>query len=349
MTGGKTLTLTLDAAADDAARWAARLSDGPLSTADEADLRGWLDADPANGDAMEATIDAWRVVDDYASSPEVVRLREAALASARRTRRRGEFRRLARRRLPWVLLAACVPLVVGLLAAWFWYTPTAYETHVGERRVVALSDGSKVSMDASTLVKVRLRGRSRELWLERGRAKFDVAKDPLRPFSVAAAGKVVVATGTSFSVELLRREVRVVLYEGQVALLSRDAAGAPRTERLGLPNAPRLQTSGEQAIAAADATATAVAPFQLTSVDPVRSLSWEAGQLIFEDEPLGLAVERFNRHAAKPIEVDPKSAQVRISGVFEAGDTMAFLQGLSVAFGFGAVETSNAIVLTTAG
>src|SRR3546814_2006889 len=49
-------------------------------------------------------------------------------------------------------------------------------------------------------------------------------KDPLRPFSVAAAGKIVVATGTEFSVELLGRETRVILYEGHVAVLNGSAA-----------------------------------------------------------------------------------------------------------------------------
>src|SRR3546814_17339617 len=47
---------------------------------------------------------------------------------------------------------------------------------------------------------------------------------PLRPFSVAAAGKIVVATGTEFSVELLGRETRVILYEGHVAVLNGSAA-----------------------------------------------------------------------------------------------------------------------------
>ena len=45
------------------------------------------------------------------------------------------------------------------------------------------------------------------LRLESGRAAFDVAKDAQRPFSVAVGDRVVVATGTEFSVEKVNREI----------------------------------------------------------------------------------------------------------------------------------------------
>src|SRR3546814_16920388 len=89
-----------------------------------------------------------------------------------------------------------------------------------------LDDDSRLSLDANTRVRVKYSRAGRQLWLEEGRARFEVAKDPLRPFSVAAAGKIVVATGTEFSVELLGREPPVILYEGHVAVL--NGRSAPR-------------------------------------------------------------------------------------------------------------------------
>ena len=55
----------------------------------------------------------------------------------------------------------------------------------------------------------------------------------MRPFTVAVGDKLVVAVGTSFSVELINGDVRVILYEGQVEVRDRDdravgAAVAPR-------------------------------------------------------------------------------------------------------------------------
>jgi hypothetical protein len=81
--------------------------------------------------------------------------------------------------------------------------------------------------------RVRMSGKQRELTLVRGRAKFDVAKDPLRPFTVVAGDKIVVATGTSFSVEMVGKDVRVLLYHGRVSVLDRGAkAGAGKELQL---------------------------------------------------------------------------------------------------------------------
>lgn len=334
-----------DGRSDEAARWAARLADGALSDREAQDLQVWLEADPANAAAIEETVAAWRSVEQYATAPEIVALREAALASASRSHRRQQTRGLLRRHLPAALLAATLLLVLGGAGLWAWLTPTTYATGIGERRVVALPDGSKVSLDGATTVKVRFGRGERRLWLEAGRAKFDVSKDPLRPFSVAAGGKVVVATGTSFSVELVRSQVRVVLYEGRVALLPQGRlAGAVSTlGRDAIQQTNATLTPGRELVAAAgEGLSEAV----IAPADPVRTLSWEAGRLVFDDEPLATAVERMNRYSEKPLVVaDARTAGLRISGVFRAGDTVAFTQGLQVAFGVRAHETAREVAL----
>src|SRR3546814_1264895 len=81
-----------------------------------------------------------------------------------------------------------------------------YRTVLGERRVVTLADGSTVSLDAASEVRVAYSERARELALVRGQARFDVAHDPRRPFAVQARDQRVVATGTAFNVDLLDRK-----------------------------------------------------------------------------------------------------------------------------------------------
>src|SRR3546814_3966246 len=76
-----------------------------------------------------------------------------------------------------------------------------YRTVLGERRVVTLADGSTVSLDAASEVRVAYSERARELALVRGQARFDVAHDPRRPFAVQARDQRVVATGTAFNVD----------------------------------------------------------------------------------------------------------------------------------------------------
>ena len=55
---------------------------------------------------------------------------------------------------------------------------------------------AKISLDSDTLIEVAYSDERRSLTLLSGRAKFDVAKDPRRPFTVRAHGRLVVATGT---------------------------------------------------------------------------------------------------------------------------------------------------------
>jgi transmembrane sensor len=332
-----------------AATWAARLAEGLVLPSEQAEFQAWLDADPRNGAALDGIIVAWRTVEAYAASAPVVALREAALASARRSLRRRQ-NPLFRPQLAWALAAACLILVVALGAAWLVYTPRAYETGVGERRVVALRDGSKLSLDAATVVKVRYTRDKRQLWLERGRARFEVARNPLRPFSVSAGDEVVVATGTAFSVELVKKQVRVVLYEGHVMLLDRAGGEARRTVTVGGRRlaADELLAPGRELILPAVETAqSAPKASVVATLDPVRSLSWEAGQLVFEDEPLDVVVERMNRYAATPLVVaDTPTGDLRISGVFRAGDTEALVQGLSAAFGVKSRKGPDGIVLS---
>lgn len=318
-----------------AATWAARLAEGPLPTGQQRDFEAWLDLDPANDIALREIMGAWDAVDHYAANAEMVALREAALASARRTMRRGAGGGPALR-LIW---AAAAALVLFLAAAgggvWMWSAPKTFQTGVGERRVVALSDGSKLSLDADTIVKVAYSREKRKLWLERGRARFEVAHNPLRPFSVTAANEVVVATGTAFSVELLQKQVHVVLYEGHVMLLDRATPGARRKVSLGAETLPadQLLGPGRELILPVHTPAQTVALAVIAPSDPVRSLSWEGGQLVFEDESLPTVVERMNRYADRPLTIgDAGAAKIRISGVFRAGDTDALVQGLLAAF-----------------
>ncbi|MDZ4374478.1 MAG: FecR domain-containing protein, partial [Phenylobacterium sp.] len=193
MTRAAGLTPDLERA-EHAAGWALRLIDGEISAEHQAEFGAWLAADPANGKALEEIVGAWQAIERYAANDRMMALREAALASGRRAMRRGATRRGGRpaisRRVGLGLIAASLVMMAGGGGLYAWLSPRTYETGVGERRLVALPDGSKVSLDAATVVRVAYSGENRRLWLDHGRAKFDVAKDPLRPFSVTAADKV---------------------------------------------------------------------------------------------------------------------------------------------------------------
>ena len=202
-------------------------------------------------------------------------------------------------------------------------------------QLVRLEDGSQLSLDADTQVEVRYSRDRRQLVLRQGRARFQVARDPLRPFTVSAGSRTVVATGTEFSVELLSAQVHVILYEGSVEVLSREAdiailptAAGPSPASAADPRDLRLAPGQELVAGLASAEA------RVHPVDAVRTRGWESGQLTFNDEPLGQAIERMNRYAGSHALAagDAASASLRISGTFSAGDNEAFIEGITGVF-----------------
>jgi len=313
---------------DVAAAWCVRLAEGELTDAEHAELEAWFAADPEHRALLDDAVSAWRAVDDQAMSPGMVALRGEALEDLRRAQRSRWSRKPGRRAVIGAALAACfVAALAGGGVAWRASLPDVYRTTEGERRIVELPDGSRASLDAATVLRVRYDGGRRRLWLDEGRAKFSVAKDPLRPFSVAADGKLVVATGTTFSVEKLPGQMRVVLYEGHVAVLDGEGARGrpPPTVKVDGAPAERLLTPDHELVASTTSDTTVVSP-----TDPSRAASWENGQLVFQDEPMDLAVERVNRYAREKLRIaDPAVGRLKISGVFTSGDTRAFVDGVT--------------------
>jgi transmembrane sensor len=73
--------------------------------------------------------------------------------------------------------------------------------------------------------------------------------------------------------------------------------------------------------------------------------AWEAGHLVFRDEPLGDAVLRVNRYTGRPVVIDPSIASIRISGVFNAGDIGSFVSAVTSYFPVQASTTGNNSIL----
>lgn len=330
-----------DEVRETAAMWCLRLSEGALDAQSRLEFETWLSEDPERPALFGRTVAAWQAVEDQSALPELVRQRSTALENFTRNNGRRWARRMpAARKI--ASLAACLLMLLGA-GIWWQAMPLRYETGIGERRVVALADGSMLSLDASSRVDVRYRNDRRQLWLVAGRAKFSVAKDLLRPFSVQAGERIVIATGTQFSVERLPGQVRVLLYEGRVAVLDTSRGEESQPLRVGsarLTAEQALRPGREMVIATAEPVA------RIDLVEPGRSSGWEGGLLEFDNEPLGIAVERMNRYGATKLQVgDNHDASIPISGQFNAGDIDAFVQGVSAVFPVRAVRQNDGTIL----
>jgi transmembrane sensor len=334
MTAFRDLSPDQRKALEEAAGWRLRLTRDP-SLASSAEYLRWH-SDPRNAGAREAVGKAWSSVGAVDAAPEMLELRRQALA---RLRRVGASRWGMRKMRAGAAAAALVIGVIGAAALYLnLHLPTYYKTDIGERRIVALPDGSRISMDSDTRVHLTYQKMARSITLDRGRSRFDVAHDSSRPFTVTVGPQTVVAVGTSFDVERLQSRVLITLIQGQVVIKGAGTAAPTATTRQAQDSI--ALKAGEQLVVARNVRPAIVA------ADLQAARAWEAGLLLFRDEPLGDAVARVNRYAAHPIQIDPSIASIRISGVFNAGDIGSFVSGVTSYFPVQASTTeSNSILL----
>lgn len=299
-----------------AVAWRVHLHEIAAVTTEE--FEAWL-LDSEHREAWNAVSQSWNEVGAVAAAPALIRARQLALEDARRAR----IRRAGDGRAWWAIASAAAVVFVALstwgIARWA-DRPVDYRTAMGERRVITLNDGSRISLDSNSDVTVHYSKLARELHLVYGQARFDVAHDVERPFSVIAGAQKVVATGTAFNINLDGPKVLVTLIEGHVVVFDEKSGAKALTDRkTDRPRAVEL-AAGEQLVAVPNTRP------QVRSAEIDQAVAWMNGKIVVDNERLSSVVARVNRYTRTPIQIGDESAgNSRISGVFNTGDVDGFV------------------------
>lgn len=214
--------------------------------------------------------------------------------------------------------------------------PTQFVTRLGEIRKIRLPDGSHITMDTDTLLSVDYSADERELRLEHGRARFEVAHEA-RPFVVDAGEGEVVARGTVFDVSLWDdRTVHVQLLRGAVDVR--------------LPKWQRVTSA---------ASTTTLRPGQALSFNEDRrspqtllpkqevAPNWPSGSIEFRATTLRAVVDVANRYSVtKIILTDAKLDTVPVSGVFHVDNPERLGRALSLLLNLKLTKDRNEIRLS---
>ncbi|HEY0624593.1 FecR family protein [Sphingomonas sp.] len=317
-----TLGMTPDEAA---VYWVLRHDRDDLTAADRASFEAWVEASEAHARAFHKANGVWDVFDQADADPHLTALRQAALAAKPASRRwipavgvgLAASLTAAALLLPGQLGLSGGPAraPVSEIASSTGAQPAAmrFATAKGERRIVRLPDGTRVTLNTDTAVALAFTPHGRLVRLMRGQALFEVAKDASRPFTVEAAGRRVTALGTVFEVRLDPGRMKVVLVEGRVVVDHASAAAETAAP------APTLLKPGQALVAELGV------PQRVAPVDVGDELLWRDGYVSLEDAPLASAVAEMSRYTAAPIRVlDDETGRMRISGVFRTGDADRF-------------------------
>jgi transmembrane sensor len=315
---------------DEAAELFARKRTGNWTPDDQELLEGRLARDGNFADAFRRVEQSWVAVGKHAASPELMVLREQAIGRARRASARRWLRddqKRHRLRIAAAIIGISIALATAIQLSPFGYRSGVYATDIGEQRVIELDDRSRIALDAKTRLRVHFSDNARTIQLLEGVAEFAVARDPNRPFKVEAGERTIVAVGTVFTVGYIDREVRVTLLEGKVAVT--DDTASPHRQS----GAVSQSAGGSAIVELAAGEELHVRHDGSTTVNPKADLdaatAWRQGKVIFRDEPLGEAVRRLNRYSRLQLEIEDSAlAALRVTGVFDAGDTAAFAEAV---------------------
>lgn len=278
----------------------------------------WLATDEANAAAWERLAHAWSLFED-ADDPLFAELRQKALEVGPQVG--AEDGPQGWRPIWKYALAAC--LVLGLIGSGALLLGRSAWNPVGQgmlaggeggqrysapeaSRTFALADGTQMTLIRGSEARVAFTQGERQVFLDRGQARFSVKHDAQHRFKVTAGRWSVVDFGTRFEIGLADGGLRVALFEGSVQV---EGDGNP----------PTMLVPGKQLIARIGM------PDAVTDIDAADTPAAADKLAEFEDVPLSEAVKRFNEaNAVQLVIVDPRAGALHITGQFRLDDPVRF-------------------------
>lgn len=316
-----------------ASEWLARLDRG-LTPEEQDRYTEWLAQDATHREAIGRYLDGWDDFDRLAGIhlKHHARIDPDLLIPENLPPLKG--RSLVRN----IVLYSALPLA-AMITLVFYFSASNPEESLGLKVQPALEllarieqrtleDGSLVEINRESIVRSSYSDNERRVYLTKGEANFDVAKDPERPFIVNVAGVDVRAVGTVFSVKLSEDEIDVIVTEGIVNVKASTSqfgtAHAVADSFLELGQRARVDLQAD------------VPVVEVTSIDGTEineAHRWQPRLLDYDKVLLGDLVEEFN--LSNPIQialVDPSLETISLSSSFWSDNVEGFVRLMESSF-----------------
>lgn len=315
---------------EQATNWFGRMR-GPDAEVHRAAFEEWLAADPHNPEAYAILESAWQETGVSGGT---------AYANNRALEHYGPTFGLTMPRVAVTAAAAAAVLLVFLWPAARGpvpqpiVAPQLMQTALGEIRTIALADGSKITLDTDSQVKVSFAADARRVELARGRARFEVSADPSRIFVVDAGNREIATREGRFDATVLPRRITISAWRGPIEIRDRGttitsavlfslAPGQSLDFDPGAKSAPRAKAADKG------------------------SEQWPTGMLVFHSAPLSDVLAETNRYSGKHIMLgDVSLGALRVTGTFRPVPIDALAASLAAALNLriGAAPDGNIVL-----
>lgn len=185
-----------------------------------------------------------------------------------------------------------------------------YRTRIGERRKLALPDGSELVLNTDSAIQLRFTGQERRIILLAGEVLLRSHADP-RPLLVETAQGTAQALGTWYAVRMQDGRSDISVFEGKVRVQPRQAAQAA------------IIASGQQAHYG-DRSVSPPTPADDTQI------AWRQGFIEARSMRLDDFLQELARYSADGLSCDPSVAALRVSGSFPVDQIDTVLESLAL-------------------
>lgn len=172
---------------------------------------------------------------------------------------------------------------------------TELNTEIAERSSSMLKDGSKVHLNANSVLSVSQTKEQRLASLDKGQVFFDVAPDKNRPFIINAGDSTITVLGTSFDVDRTPNYTSISVYEGVVKVKAE--------EEITLTKGQSIKISSGRIVDFKN---------QLQDMLPL----WRSGWLEVDDGSIVDVVAQLQSYLDKEVVFDAQLTDLRINGRF---------------------------------
>jgi transmembrane sensor len=327
-----------DRIAEEAALWYVRAQCPDMSAADREAFGDWLSGSAEHvreyllctmisSDAHDMTdgLDIQTIIRDAVESGDDSNVHALSM-DAGQNRQVEQTRRipLFKRKSIWPIAASLILFLAGALTISQLNLPDDYSTGVGEQISFPLDDGSVVTLNSQSSIRVRFERDLRTIELLSGEALFDVVENPGRPFVVRTDLTNARAVGTSFNVRHRRDQTVVTVLEGivDVDLAPRQSGAASSVGRNEKPERLIRVTVGKQVTVSSDSVREALA----TDANIGATMAWRERRVVFSERPLEAVLEELNFYNDSHIVIrDPLIAGRLITGTFSVDNRESFV------------------------
>ncbi|GAB7529251.1 FecR family protein [Pseudomonas sp. 3A(2025)] len=291
-------------ALEEAADWLMRLSEGELNDQESAEWERWKTSSPERSRAWAR---AQVLQNKLGGLPPSLAM--SALDRPGSPKRRAALGKLA-------MLLAILPAGWGSwkLAETEQWSADA-RTAVGQRRELALADGSTIILNTDTAIDIVFDASQRLVHLREGEILVQTATDSLplpRPFLISTRQGRLQALGTRFTVRERQQRTHLAVLEGAVKVELADNRQV----------SPLIVNAGQRTDFSSGSFA------QVTPADRYTS-AWTQGMLMADKMRLADFVDELTRYHRGFVRLDPALADLRISGAYPISDTQRTLNMLA--------------------